>query len=428
MSVLKLSILFLVAGGTLTWADDTSQEKIGEQLRIAAWNLQRFGSNKIRNEEVVDIIIKVIKRYDIILIQEVVDVSNTAVYTLLSKLNNGTSEYTLTISDRLGRSKYQEQYCFYWKPSRVSLNKTVQYNDSIGDLFQFEPFTVVFNTNLPDLPQFAIMALHAKPDDAPNEIDALADVYDEFRVEHGIEDAFLMGDFNAGCNYVTSGDWDTIRLHTDPNYIWLISGHADTTTKTTSCPYDRIVMRGEALSRNAYMNSATTFYFAEELGITDEELMEDVSDHYPVEVSLRGYVSSSIKANMSVRLGVEVTTTVNWADVQAMLQILPSSQFYQGVQNTSDVVVVQWLLDSLQETFTSLTIFSETFPNVLTVQAFSVLEYKLENEVLTDTSLYGASLENSGMFKVSILCLSVSLSTLPSSECTTSVTSQTTII
>lgn len=55
----------------------------------------------------------------------------------------------------------------------------------------------------------------------------------------------IAGDFNAGCGYVTSREWPHIRLWTDPTYTWLISGHADTTTKGTTCPYDRWVISTE---------------------------------------------------------------------------------------------------------------------------------------------------------------------------------------
>ncbi|XP_076033466.1 deoxyribonuclease-1-like [Oratosquilla oratoria] len=419
MSVLVLLVWCLVAGTTLTDADTTKD--VGKQIKIAAWNLQRFGITKMSKVDVVNVIVKVMKRYDIIIIQEVVDSKEKAVYDLLEKLNNETSEsYNLTLSERLGRSTYKEQYCIYWKPSCVNVSNTFPFEDP-EDIFQYEPFTVIFTTNLIDLPLFAIMALHVKPSDAPKEIDSIVKAYDSLNKAHNITDVFIMGDFNAGCTYVTSVDWETMHIHKNETYIWLITNHTDTTSGTTSCPYDRILMTGKALSRNTYNTSAKPFYFNEEFGLLDS-LTDEVSDHYPVEVSLRGNVSPSLKANVTVRLGVEVTTTVNWADVQAMNMTLSTSEFDQIVQNTNVVIVVQ-VLGSLQETITSLTNFSATYPSMLTPQAFSVLKYKLENEVLTDTSLYGASLEDSGMFKMSILCLSMSLQ----SECTTSVTSQTTI-
>lgn len=49
----------------------------------------------------------------------------------------------------------------------------------------------------------------------------------------------LMGDFNAGCSYVTPSQWASIRLRTSPAFQWLIPDTADTTSTATHCAYDR---------------------------------------------------------------------------------------------------------------------------------------------------------------------------------------------
>uniref|UniRef100_A0A8C5L2B7 Deoxyribonuclease I n=1 Tax=Jaculus jaculus TaxID=51337 RepID=A0A8C5L2B7_JACJA len=50
----------------------------------------------------------------------------------------------------------------------------------------------------------------------------------------------LMGDFNAGCAYVTPSQWSAIRLRTSPIFEWLIPDDADTTSTPTDCAYDRL--------------------------------------------------------------------------------------------------------------------------------------------------------------------------------------------
>lgn len=57
---------------------------------------------------------------------------------------------------------------------------------------------------------------------------------------HVFQNFIFMGDFNAGCNYVPKKAWSSIRLRTDPEFIWLIGDQEDTTVKTTTnCAYDR---------------------------------------------------------------------------------------------------------------------------------------------------------------------------------------------
>ena len=54
----------------------------------------------------------------------------------------------------------------------------------------------------------------------------------------------LGGDFNAGCSYVSEGDWDWIRLRTDSRFLWVICDDANTNVAEGSeCPYDRLVQR-----------------------------------------------------------------------------------------------------------------------------------------------------------------------------------------
>lgn len=54
-----------------------------------------------------------------------------------------------------------------------------------------------------------------------------------------LQDIVLLGDFNAGCSYVSGSDWQQIRIFTDETFHWLITDAADTTVTQTVCPYDR---------------------------------------------------------------------------------------------------------------------------------------------------------------------------------------------
>ncbi|MGH0186976.1 UNVERIFIED_CONTAM: hypothetical protein FKN15_023293 [Acipenser sinensis] len=62
-------------------------------MKIASFNIQKFGVNKISNKEVLSTIIKIVSRYDIILILEVVDANGKAVEKFVTELNNFESIY-----------------------------------------------------------------------------------------------------------------------------------------------------------------------------------------------------------------------------------------------------------------------------------------------------------------------------------------------
>lgn len=104
------------------------------------------------------------------------------------------------------------------------------------------------------------------------EISALADVYDGVKTSLGIDDVLIMGDFNAGCNYVEYESWPRIKLATDKRFIWLISDTVDTTTKGTDCPYDRFVVAGLDLVQAIIPRSPGVFYFDEEYNLSQDSV------------------------------------------------------------------------------------------------------------------------------------------------------------
>ncbi|XP_075384147.1 deoxyribonuclease-1 [Tenrec ecaudatus] len=259
-------------------------------LRIAAFNIQTFGETKMSNDTLSHYIVQVVSRYDLVLVQEVRDSHLTAVGKLLDLLNEFEPDnYHFVVSEPLGRSTYKERYLFLFRPSEVSVLDSYQYDDGCepcgNDTFAREPTVVRVSVPNSKAREFAIVPLHSAPLDAVTEIDALYDVYLDVQRRWGLENVILMGDFNAGCSYVSPFQWGSIRLRTSPIFQWLIPDSADTTVKSTHCPYDRIVVAGEELQEAIVPSSAQPFNFQAAYGLSDQ-LAQAISDHYPVEIQL----------------------------------------------------------------------------------------------------------------------------------------------
>lgn len=260
-------------------------------LRIAAFNIRTFGETKMSNATLSVYFVKILSRYDIAVIQEVRDSHLVAVGKLLDELNRDKPDtYRYVVSEPLGRKSYKEQYLFVYRPDQVSVLDSYQYDDGCepcgNDTFNREPAIVKFFSPYTEVQVFAIVPLHAAPTEAVSEIDALYDVYLDVWQKWGLEDIMFMGDFNAGCSYVTSSQWSSIRLRTSPIFQWLIPDSADTTVTSTHCAYDRIVVAGALLQAAVVPNSAVPFDFQAVYGLSNK-LAEAISDHYPVEVTLR---------------------------------------------------------------------------------------------------------------------------------------------
>jgi hypothetical protein len=81
-----------------------------------------------------------------------------------------------------------------------------------------------------------------------------------------------MGDFNADGSYFDEDGTSDLD-----EYTWLIDDSADTTTKSTDYTYDRIVIT----DTSDFAGETGVFRYDLEYGL-NQELTEDVSDHYPV--------------------------------------------------------------------------------------------------------------------------------------------------
>ncbi|XP_004419916.1 PREDICTED: deoxyribonuclease gamma [Ceratotherium simum simum] len=261
-------------------------------LRICSFNVRSFGETKKENRNTMDVIVKVIRRCDLILLMEIKDSNNMICPMLMERLNGNSRRgitYNYVISSRLGRNTYKEQYAFLYKEKLVSVKKRYLYHDyqaGDADVFSREPFVVWFQSPHTAVKDFVIVPLHTTPETSVKEIDELAEVYVDMKRRWKAENFVFMGDFNAGCSYVPKKAWKNIRLRTDPRFVWLIGDQEDTTVKkSTKCAYDRIVLRGQEIASSVVPKSNSVFDFQKAYELTEEEAL-DVSDHFPVEFKL----------------------------------------------------------------------------------------------------------------------------------------------
>ncbi|XP_008941074.1 PREDICTED: deoxyribonuclease gamma [Merops nubicus] len=263
-------------------------------LKICSFNMRSFGETKIAKPEVVDAVVKIISRCDIMLLMEIKENKNRVcpllVEKLTSQLEGPRDEYSCVVSGRLGRRSYKEQYAFIYRHQLVSIKETYQYPDNQPgdeDAFSREPFAVWFHSPKTDAKEFTIIPLHTTPETAVREIDELYDVYLDVKQHWKTENFIFMGDFNAGCSYVPQKQWKNIRLRTYSEFVWLIGDKNDTTVRgSTSCPYDRIVISGQRLTSTIVPHSVNIFDFQRDFQMTEEQAL-GVSDHFPVEFELK---------------------------------------------------------------------------------------------------------------------------------------------
>ncbi|XP_073669702.1 deoxyribonuclease 1 like 4, tandem duplicate 1 isoform X1 [Paramisgurnus dabryanus] len=261
-------------------------------MKVASFNIQKFGKTKLSDPLVRKTLIKIVSRYDIVVILEVVDSKGDAVDDFLKELNksNKTHHYTLEISTRLGRGNYKEQFMFLYRDDLVDLVGSYQYEDNQPgdeDAFAREPYVLRFTCHKTVLKDLVLIPVHTKPEDSVKELDELYDVFQNVKEKWKTDNIMILGDFNADGSYVSNKNMKKIRIRSDKNFHWLITDDVDTTANTSNDnTYDRIVVYGDDMLDAVVPGSAVPFNFQKAYKLTNENALK-VSDHYPVEVELK---------------------------------------------------------------------------------------------------------------------------------------------
>jgi endonuclease/exonuclease/phosphatase family metal-dependent hydrolase len=285
------------SSGCNSTKNPTSTAKIlsGGGIKIASFNIQNFGKTKAGKPEVMQLLAEIIRKYDVIAIQEVSDKTESAPRKLLEVVNSNGSTYKLLLSERTGQQHddrtSQEQYAYYYNSKTVKqIDQARLFDDNAADLFQREPYLArfkVLNGNF----SFVLVNIHTRPEQAVEEICALEGVIDWARTIYPNEDDFIaLGDFNGGCSYASSAKLDQCNFRND-NFIWVIPDEADTNLAVKQCAYDRMV--GTTGMKSDYPG---------QWGIDNSFSDKGISDHWPIWVFVLFRAGQSLKNSNRAKL------------------------------------------------------------------------------------------------------------------------------
>lgn len=249
----------------------------GDCIKIGAFNIQVFGRTKREKTEVMNILAQIIREFDVVLVQEIRDSSETTAPIFIEAINELEGpNYAFIRSERLGRSTSKEAYAYFYNTETVQFQEGSDFVfDDVDDVFEREPYVASFVSGEFD---FTLMGIHTKPDDAYHEIGNLTIVFDYVESLGDERDIIALGDFNADGSYFDEDSADNPLMAAD--FIWVVENDVDTMTKT-DWTYDRIVMTDYTFSGEYIEDSTGVFYFDDVYGL-NQTFTEDVSDHFPV--------------------------------------------------------------------------------------------------------------------------------------------------
>ena len=287
-------------------------------LKLGAFNIKTFGWKKYSDVQVRKTLLSIVSGYDLIVIQEIRDKSNTMIFQFLLDLREVSSpSWDLVVSPRLGRSsRYQEQYAVFYNRGKLEVQGQFVYSDS-GGVYERPPLVAHFKVRREGalVTEFTVIALHAAPGSVVAELEEVPGVYREARKRGYPSLALLMGDLNADCTYLADKDRRDLGISQEKQelassqekdesgsshevtYTWLVNEDTAVSPQR-DCVYDRIIVCSQGPGPPEMTGHVHKFD-------TDMEydFAKGVSDHYPVYTILPTGFEEDFKPGLCVTGG-----------------------------------------------------------------------------------------------------------------------------
>lgn len=250
----------------------------GNTIRIASFDIQAFGPAKFAKPLATKVIVDLIRRFDVVALQDVRSSRDDQLPRLVEMLNATGRHYDFVIGPRQGPAEAEEQFALVFDTASVAVDRTTVYtvNDP-GRQLTYDPLVASFQVRGPrddEAFTFTLVDVNVAAQRHKQELAALAEVarairrdgYDG-RVE---DDVILIGNFDS-----------------DDQNLGLLGDLPDTATAIVSMP---TTTRGTRMLDNIVFNRRATIEFTGRWGVVD--LMHEfnltmtqaleVSDHLPI--------------------------------------------------------------------------------------------------------------------------------------------------
>lgn len=253
----------------------TDVGKTEETIAVGSFNIQVLGQSKLEKPEVMAVLAKIVRRFDVIAIQELRSKEQDVIPRFLDRINEDGSRFDYIVGPRLGRTSSKEQYVYFYDARRIEVLPGSVYTASdSNDLLHREPLVATFrvrDSKHPNPFTFTLINIHTDPDETDWELDALDDVFVRVQADRIREDDVIMlGDFNVD-------EYHLGQLGKLPGMTWAIAGKPTNTRGTET--YDNILF--DRRRTVEFAGRSGVLDLQKEYGLSLEEAL-DVSDHLPV--------------------------------------------------------------------------------------------------------------------------------------------------
>lgn len=302
LAIFLLTVLILGCLDKNTGSNKTNGTDVwtGDGVPLASFYINDFNEEKANDPEVMDVLKKILYRYDIVAVQGIKDPE--AIRLLVEELNtikdeNGNlKNYQYNISEPVGRTEQtREQYAFVYNRNVVyPASYPRLYSEQDGDIFEREPYGLVFRpydgTN-----DCLFLTVHVDENNVQAEIAELSRVIERGYSDYpGQTNITVMGNFYSDAPYFTESDPQSFEKYY--GFVCLTPDDA-VTTVVGNYTYDRIIISGNL--QKYLIGNNTVFNFSKEFGLNETQSLA-VSSHYPVETVFAKYPAEYSFVNAGV--------------------------------------------------------------------------------------------------------------------------------
>lgn len=253
-----------------------------ETVRIAAFNIKALSAGKLRQPDIAEILVDVLRRFDVLAIQRIRSDDQPAMPMLIEQLNAGGQQFDFILSEPRVTTSGADMFAYVFDRGTVEADVRGAYtvNDPHNVLHR-PPLVCAFRVRGPPKNEaftFVLINVHAGPGEIRAEKNVLVDVYREVRRHSGGEDDIVMlGELRGGDQQADA--WDSL-----PGGRFLLGGVPTDVARTT--PYDNILLHQR--STTEFTGRAGVFDMMQEFDLTPDEALR-ISDRLPVWAEFTAY-------------------------------------------------------------------------------------------------------------------------------------------
>jgi len=253
-------------------ADDPER---GPRIRIATFNAQALNPTKIRKPQVIDLLARIGRQFDVLALQEIESETDDVLPRLVNLMNKTGEQYDYAIGPRVGPKEALQQYAFIFNRRTIVIDRSELYTvEDPQNLLTYEPFVGWFRANGPPASEaftFSIVNFKIDQGTALQERSYLVNLLSAVRNDgRNEDDVILAGDLQGAPGAI--GELDRV-----PDLVFAVRDVPTNVSGTAA--WDNLAFQKDATGE--FSGDSGVFDFLRKYNLSMDQAME-VSDHLPV--------------------------------------------------------------------------------------------------------------------------------------------------